>query len=208
MLNVGINLGSLNPFYGSTVWELVLANSGFPDGTLVKSPPAIAGDAGSIPGLGRSLGVGSGNPFQYSCLENPKNRGAWQATVHGVTKSQTWLSYWAHTHALANSSSQASSPKKNVILIHYYSRLRCWKTLNSLLGWNWTVQIPREQIVIHVACVYVGLLCSVFLRCESWLMPCMLRKDVVVWLAFILINRGLAGSMCEHLISKCWNTLQ
>ena len=93
MLNVGINLGSLNPFYGSTVWELVLANSGFPDGTLVKSPPAIAGDAGSIPGLGRSLGVGSGNPFQYSCLENPKNRGAWQATVHGVTKSQTWLSY-------------------------------------------------------------------------------------------------------------------
>ena len=82
------------------------------------------------------------------------------------------------------------------------------KNSNSLLGWNWTVQIPREQIVIHVACVYVGLLCPVFLRCESLLMPCMLRKDVVVWLAFILINRGLAGSMCEHLISKCWNALQ
>jgi len=47
-----------------------------------------AGDIGSVPGLGRSPGVGNGNPLQYSCLENPKDRGAWQATVHGVAKSQ------------------------------------------------------------------------------------------------------------------------
>ena len=86
-------MGSLNPFYGSTVWELVLANSGFLDGTLVKNPPAGAGDASSIPGFGRSLGVGSGIPLQYSCLEDLMNRGAWQAAVHGVTKSQTRLSY-------------------------------------------------------------------------------------------------------------------
>ena len=48
-----------------------------------------AGDMGSVPGLGRSPGGGHGNPLQYSCLENPKNRGAWWATVHAVTKSQT-----------------------------------------------------------------------------------------------------------------------
>ena len=46
-----------------------------------------AGDVGSIPGLGRSPGGGNGNPLQYSCLGNPVDRGAWQATVHGVTKS-------------------------------------------------------------------------------------------------------------------------
>ena len=51
---------------------------------MVKNPPATAGDVGSIPGLGRSPGGGHGNPLQYSCLENPMNRGAWQATVQGV----------------------------------------------------------------------------------------------------------------------------
>ena len=51
-----------------------------------------AGDPGSIPGSGRSPGDGNGNPFQYSCLENPMDGGAWWAAVHGVTKSQTRLS--------------------------------------------------------------------------------------------------------------------
>ena len=53
----------------------------------VKNPPAIAGDLGSILGSGRSPGVGHGNPLQYSSLENPKDRGAWRATVHGVAES-------------------------------------------------------------------------------------------------------------------------
>ena len=52
-----------------------------------------AGEPGSIPGSGRSPGEGNGNHFQYSCLENSTNRGAWQATVHGVTKSWTQLTY-------------------------------------------------------------------------------------------------------------------
>ena len=55
---------------------------------MVKNAPANVRDVGSIPGSGRSPGVGSGNPLQYSCLENPMDRGAWQATVHGVTNSQ------------------------------------------------------------------------------------------------------------------------
>ena len=51
-----------------------------------------AGDSGSIPGLGRSPGEGNGNPLQDYCVENPMDRGAWQATVHGVAKSRTRLS--------------------------------------------------------------------------------------------------------------------
>ena len=53
---------------------------------MLKNLPANAGDTGSIPGLGISLAGANGNPFQYSCLGNPMNRGAWQATVHGVAK--------------------------------------------------------------------------------------------------------------------------
>ena len=54
---------------------------------MVKNLPANPGDTGSIPGLGRSPGEGNGNPLQYSYLGNPMDRGAWQATVHGVAKS-------------------------------------------------------------------------------------------------------------------------
>ena len=61
-------------------------------GSAVNNSPASEGDAGSIPRLGRFPGGGNGNPLQYSCLKNPVDRGAWQATVHGVTKSQTGLS--------------------------------------------------------------------------------------------------------------------
>ena len=59
---------------------------GFPGGSVVKNPPANAGDAGSIPGSGRSPIDKDGNPFQYSCLGNLMDRGAWQVVVHGVTK--------------------------------------------------------------------------------------------------------------------------
>ena len=65
---------------------------GFPGVSVVKNPPANAGDLGSFPGFGRSPGGGHGNPLQFSCLENPTDRGAWQATIHGVTKSRTRLS--------------------------------------------------------------------------------------------------------------------
>ena len=61
---------------------------------MVKNPPANAGDitdVGLIPELGRSPGEGHGNPLQHSCLENPMDRGAWRATVHTGTKSQTQL---------------------------------------------------------------------------------------------------------------------
>ena len=66
-----------------------------PRGSVVKNPPAHARDMGSVPGSGRPPGEGNGNPLQYSCLGNPMDGGAWWATVHGLTKSWTWLSNWA-----------------------------------------------------------------------------------------------------------------
>ena len=68
------------------------AQGSFPGGAVVKNPPANAGDApdlGSIPGSGRSPGVVNGNPLQYSYLESPRDRRAWQATSHGVSESDT-----------------------------------------------------------------------------------------------------------------------
>ena len=62
---------------------------GFPGGSVVKNTPANAGDAGSIPGLKGSPREGNGNPLQFSCLENPIDRGAWRAAVHGVAQSWT-----------------------------------------------------------------------------------------------------------------------
>ena len=101
----------LSPSYGA-----------FPDGSVVKNPPANAGDArdtGSIPGLGRSPGEGNGNPLQYSCLENPMDRGAWQAAVHGVARSQTRLkrlssrAVWVH---LTKSTPEPDNRSQNIQL--------------------------------------------------------------------------------------------
>ena len=64
----------------------------FPSSSEGKDSACNVGDLGSIPGLGRSLGERNGYPLQYSCLENPMERGAWWAIVHGVPKSQTLLS--------------------------------------------------------------------------------------------------------------------
>ena len=74
-------------------------------GLVVKNPPANEediGDAGLIPILGRSPGEGNGNLFQYSCLENPMDRGAWQAMVHSIAKSRTRLKQLSrHTHIIS-----------------------------------------------------------------------------------------------------------
>ena len=88
----------------------------FPGDSDGKASACNTGDPGSIPGLGRSPGEGKGNPLQYSCLENPRDRGAWQATVHGVAKSRTRLSHFTSLHFLY-------SP--TLISIHDY-----WKTHN------------------------------------------------------------------------------
>ena len=74
-------------------YDFLYLSAGLPTWHVVKNPPAKAGDtlrdAGSVPGSGRSPEGGHGNPLQYSCLENPMDRGAWQATVHRTVDSDT-----------------------------------------------------------------------------------------------------------------------
>ena len=72
--------------------------AGLPCGSVSKESACNAGDPGSISGLGRSPGEGNGNPVQYSCLENSIDRGAWWATVHGITKTGTRTEWLTHTH--------------------------------------------------------------------------------------------------------------
>ena len=76
----------------SGVWVRIPSLSillGLPCSSNGKEPACDAGDQGSVPGLGSSSGEGNGNPLQYSCLENPIDREAWRATLHGVAKSRT-----------------------------------------------------------------------------------------------------------------------
>ena len=77
-----------------TTDSMIMGLSGGSDG---KASVHNVGDPGLVPELGRSPGEGNCNPLQYSCLENPMEAGAWQATVYGVTKSQTWLSNFTFT---------------------------------------------------------------------------------------------------------------
>ena len=71
----------------------MILRRGFPCSSVSKESACCAGDLGSIPGSGRSTGEGNGNPLKHSCLENPMDRGAWWAVVHGVAKSWAQLSH-------------------------------------------------------------------------------------------------------------------
>ena len=77
---------SVKTFAVQPMFSIVSSYKDFPGGSDGKVPVYNAGDPGSIPGSGRSPEEGNGNPLQYSCLGNPMDRGAWGATVHGVTK--------------------------------------------------------------------------------------------------------------------------
>ena len=84
---------------GWCVWLVLVHIKGFPDSSVVKNLPANSGDSGLIPGSGESPGEGNDNPLWYSCLGNPMDRGAWWAPGHGVAKSWTRPSSWAHRHS-------------------------------------------------------------------------------------------------------------
>ena len=114
-----------------TISHMSLAGCRAPQVALVvKNPPANSGDvsdAGSIPRLGRSSREGNDQPLQYSFLENPMNRGAWWATVHGVTKSWTRLSE-THTNTHTNTESGTWGQEKGIWLPSYI-----W-TITSILS--------------------------------------------------------------------------
>ena len=87
--------------YSTNIYQVLTILRDFPGSSVVKNPPANVGDvgdSGSIPGSGRSPGGGNGTPLQYTCLENPMDRGAWRTAVHRVTKSRTPLNEYAHPY--------------------------------------------------------------------------------------------------------------
>ena len=94
-----------------------------------KASASNVGDLGSIPGLGRSPGEGNGTPLQYSCLENPMDRGAWWVTIHGVSKSWTRLSNFIY-HLLSRDALEKSSESRmceayeRVARIAHYGELK------------------------------------------------------------------------------------
>ena len=91
-------------------------------GLEVKASACNAEDLSSIPGLGRSPGEGNGNPLQYSCLENPMDRGAWWATVHGVAKSWTRLSDFTSLFtSLLFRAFRKASPDSHFAFLHFFS---------------------------------------------------------------------------------------
>ena len=93
-------------------------------------------DPGSIPGFGRSPGGGHGNPLQYSCLENPTDRGAWHATVHGIARSQTSLKQFITHHIPVNmDKSYNTDQEKKAERIHmiFFHLLKVHKQENEMI---------------------------------------------------------------------------
>ena len=129
---------------------------GFPGSSAVKNLPANAGDTGSIPGLGRSSGEWNGNPLQSSCLGNPMDRGTWQATVHGVSKSWTRLSTWTPTKDFLHSLGCPSTPRD---YLQFYT---CRSVLSPMCFHRWHSQSCLDTFhVIHL------LFCSLYKPIEK-----------------------------------------
>ena len=134
---------------------------------MAQASACNAGDLGSIPGSGRSPGEGNGNPLQYSLLEYPMDGGAWQATVHGVAKSRTWLSnftftlnislsYWSATAKSLQScptlcdpidSSPTGSPVPGILQARTLQRV----AISFSNAWKWKVKVKSLSRVQPLA---------------------------------------------------------
>ena len=112
-----------------------------------KNLPANAGDKGPIPGLGRSPGGGNGSPLLYSCLRSPMDRGAWWATVHGVTKSPTQLSTCACTHT--HTHTHTHTPLALTVLLFKWFQLA-----NRAEVWVINVHINKIWDLISIVLLY------------------------------------------------------
>ena len=132
---------------------MVLSFVGFPDGSVGKESTCITGDTGDtglIPGSGRSPGEGTGNLFQYSCLKNPTDRGAWRATAQRVASSQTWLST-RHTLSLNKEGPHLNAnfqlPCPFLFTSHLPGRLKAVSTIS--MGRWWVVLTWGKAMSTH-----------------------------------------------------------
>ena len=138
---------------------------GFPGGSVVKNQPANSGDTGSIPGLGRSPGKRNGNQLQYSWLENPMDREAWRATVHGVTKE-----------------SDTTEPLNNNLIMYHSSLISLSKTesLSSpeifKLFWITAISSPWDRVMFFFSKPLLGILVCIDL---PWYNLCLAFHDIV-----------------------------
>ena len=123
----------------------------------VKNPPEMW-DISSLPDLGRSPGEGHGNPLQYSCLENPLDRGAWQATVHGVAKSRTRLSDFTSLPLADCSSLSGLIPQRTTLNI-----------LVASLGIDVSISTYDFLNLLFIYLTSPGLFCGMWtLSCSRW----------------------------------------
>ena len=123
---------------------------GFRVSTVIKNLPAIAGGVGLIPGSGGYPGGRNGNPLHYSCQDKPMDRGGWWAVVHGVTKSQTWLSDWALKHI--QKSIDVSLRQWFNFLWRHTQKWNCWITwyFNFYLFWGTFIIFSIETLPIYI----------------------------------------------------------
>ena len=178
-------------------------------------------DTGLIPGLGRSPGRGHGNPFQYSCLENAKDRGAWLAIVHGVTKCRTWLK-WLRTHNLyylffiLHFKIYAFCISYYFFLFTYYFTNSFYMMLScfNCIWWFWDLQSVSLYLALYCFCgllltslvLYPAFLCSgncISNICENNLRPRILVSSMR---GFMCSTRCLQALPIQDLL-KLWSRI-
>ena len=176
---------------------------GFPDSSVGKESTCNEGDMGSIPGSGRSSGGRHGSTLQYSCLENPMDKGAWQATIHRVTKSQTQmkrLSRHAHTHIYIYSHLLKSENKSCHVLLGFF--------IKSQLEYLWTIRkifsltFPENWKLLSLASFnklyfllvnwFILFLAVLGLHCRTWAFSSCRERGLLFialhWLLIALIS--------------------
>ena len=180
----------------------------FPGDSDGKESTSNVGDLGSILGLGRSAGGGHGNPLQYSCLENPMDRGAWRAKVHEVTKSDT-------TEQLSTARSTAVSylPKHTILFKYIRDCSQMWENtvykVNELgcsipiFSWfTWFPSLPLTGPLFYSQSHHFPSICWLFTTCQS---PCwaLFLHRIIDLHSSVLFSIRLAQG---HSTDQFWNT--
>ena len=162
-------------------------------GSVAKNPPINAGDAGLIPRLDRSPRKENGNSIQYSCLENPMDRGAWWAAVHGVAKSQTWLNNWEyiHTHEVGHTTLMFLDDDSLWLMLdrptYMYQSNYTTKLNSRLLTWGvWNIWIFPLKYKILLICYHIN--AAVFWLWTVILPTCQFFSGWLCYISFIFLT--------------------